>query len=94
MQPATYILASKTDGVLYVGVTSNLLQRVWQHKENLVVGFSQKYNIHLLVHFEIHDSMEQAILREKQIKNWNRQWKIDLITQSNPDWQDLYSSLL
>ncbi|MBT8439124.1 MAG: GIY-YIG nuclease family protein, partial [Gammaproteobacteria bacterium] len=75
-QPAVYILSNKRNGTLYVGVTSNLVQRVWQHKNNLVSGFTQKYNLHKLVFFEMLENMESAIQYEKQLKKWSRQWKI------------------
>ena len=88
-----YILASARNGTLYVGVTSNLLQRVWQHKEGLADGFTKKYEISSLVWYEQHDSAESAITREKQIKKWNRMWKIRLIEATNPYWNDLYSGL-
>ena len=92
-KPAVYILANKKDGVLYIGVTSNLIQRVWQHKHNAVDGFSKKYHIHILVYFEIHESMVYAIQREKQVKWWRRAWKVSLIEQENPDWHDLFFTL-
>ena len=92
-QPAVYILASKRYGTLYTGVTSNLIQRVWQHKQDLVQGFTQKYRVHRLVYFEQHATMEAAIMREKQIKKWNRAWKINLIEQENPDWLDLWDAI-
>ena len=84
-----YILASKKYGTLYTGVTSNLLQRLYQHTNNLVEGFTKKYNVHQLVYFEIHEDVHAAILREKQIKKWNRQWKINLIELNNPQWNNL-----
>ena len=92
--PFVYIMASKPGGVLYVGVTSNLPQRVWQHKNNMVEGFTQKYAVHDLVYFEEHSSMDAAITREKQIKHWKRAWKIKLIRGDNPKWEDLYSKIL
>ena len=92
--PCVYILASRRDGALYVGVTSDLVQRVWQHKSDFVKGFTSRYNIHSLVWYEAHDSMESAIAREKAIKKWRRQWKIELIVQNNPDWRDLYSDIV
>ena len=92
-QPAVYILASKRYGTLYTGVTSNLIQRVWQHKQDLVQGFTQKYRVHRLVYFEQHATMEAAIMREKQIKKRNRAWKINLIEQENPDWLDLWDAI-
>lgn len=89
-----YILASKRNGTLYVGVTSNLLKRVWQHKHNLIEGFTKKYKIHLLVYYEIYGNVNEAITREKKLKKWNRDWKLKLIEKTNPDWADLYKSLL
>jgi len=93
-EPAVYILANKKYGTLYIGVTSNLQQRVYQHKNNLFKGFTSKYDIHDLVYFELHDTMESAITREKQIKKWNRDWKINLIATRNPKWNDLYPEIL
>ena len=92
--PAVYILASRKHGTLYVGVTSNLIKRIWQHKNDLVDGFTKKYRVHLLVYYELHSDMEQAIIREKQLKHWNRAWKIRLIEGLNPCWDDLYESIL
>ena len=83
--PAVYLLCSQRNGTLYLGVTSNLVQRVWQHREGLADGFTSKYGVHRLVWFEQHDEMESAILREKQIKKWNRAWKLDLIEKINPE---------
>ena len=91
--PCVYILASKPYGTLYIGVTSDLQKRVWQHRENLAEGFTRKYKIHQLVWFEQHHQMIDAITREKNIKNWKRDWKISLIVQTNPDWHDLFSGL-
>ena len=88
-----YILASKKDGVLYTGVTSNIIKRVYEHREELTDGFSKKYFVHKLVYYEIHDNPESAITREKQIKKWNRAWKIRLLSENNPDWVDLYDSI-
>ncbi len=88
-----YILANKRNGTLYVGSTSNLIRRIWEHKNNLVLGFSAKYNIHLLVYYETHGAYIEAARREKRFKNWKRQWKIDLIEQENPEWQDLYEKI-
>lgn len=79
---------------MYVGVTSDLIQRVWQHKENLVDGFTKQYQLHKLVYFEMCVDMASAIMREKQLKKWNRSWKIALIEEANSDWLDLYSDLL
>ena len=89
-----YILANKRNGTLYIGVTNNLTKRVYEHKENLVEGFTKKYNIHMLVHYEMTADVNAAIKREKQLKKWNRQWKIDLIKKDNPYWNDLYTSLI
>ena len=93
-EPAVYILASKKNGTLYIGVTSNLKQRIYQHKNNLGEGFTCKYQVHRLVYCELLEDMESAITREKQIKKWNRCWKIRLITRQNPEWRDLYPDLL
>ena len=88
-----YILASKRIGTLYIGVTSVLQKRVYEHKNNLVDGFTKKYNVHDLVYYEIHDDVTQAITREKQLKKWKRNWKLELIEKMNPNWDDLYDSL-
>jgi putative endonuclease len=93
-EPAVYILSNSKNGTLYIGVTSNLVQRVFQHKHDLVDGFSKKYQTHKLVYYEIHASMESAILKEKQLKRWERQWKVRIINKFNPEWVDLYSELL
>ena len=93
-QPCVYLLASKRNGTLYVGVTSDLIKRVWQHKNDLVEGFTKRYGVHILVWFEPHETMESAIAREKAIKEWKRQWKLKLIEGSNPEWRDLYEELL
>jgi len=85
-----YILASKKNGTLYIGVTNNLLKRVYEHKNNIVGGFTQKYNVHNLVYYEVHNDIRNAITREKQMKKWKRQWKIELIEKSNPQWKDLH----
>jgi putative endonuclease len=87
--PCTYLLASRRNGTLYVGVTSNLTQRLYQHREGLIEGFTSDYGVNRLVWFEQHASMEHAIVREKRIKKWNRAWKIALIETANPDWRDL-----
>jgi len=92
--PTVYILASRHNGTLYIGVTSNLIQRIWQHKNNLVEGFTHKYSVYQLVYFEQYDSMVDAIAREKQLKRWQRSWKIKLIEKSNPQWRDLYSEII
>ncbi len=89
-----YLLANKRNGTLYVGVTSNLVQRVWQHKNDLAEGFTRRYRIHMLVWYEQCESMQAAIAREKAIKEWKRVWKIRLIEMSNPHWRDLYEEIL
>ncbi len=89
-----YILASQRNGTLYTGMTSNLIQRIWQHNEELVDGFTMKYRVKKLVYFEAHDSAESAISREKQIKKWLRAWKLELIEKSNPEWKDLYEVIV
>ncbi|KJJ85124.1 excinuclease ABC C subunit domain-containing protein [Candidatus Omnitrophus magneticus] len=89
-----YILASKRNGTLYIGVTNDLIGRVYQHKEGLVEGFTKKYNVKQLVFFEETEDIESAITKEKQIKKWKREWKINLIEKNNPDWIDLYNELL
>ena len=93
-QPAIYILASDRIGTLYVGVTSDLIGRTWQHREHVVDGFTKRYGVTRLVWYELHDTMETAIAREKQIKKWNRIWKIRLIEETNPYWNDLWMSIL
>jgi putative endonuclease len=90
MQYYVYILASQRNGTLYIGVTNNLVRRTWQHREDVVDGFTSKYGVNMLVWYEVHESIEAAITREKQIKKWNRAWKLRLIEESNPNWQDLY----
>ena len=89
-QFCVYILASQRNGTLYIGVTSNLVQRIWQHKQGIVDGFTKKYGLKTLVHFEVHDTAESAITREKQIKKWERAWKLRLVEENNPEWKDLY----
>ncbi|PIP30600.1 endonuclease [bacterium (Candidatus Howlettbacteria) CG23_combo_of_CG06-09_8_20_14_all_37_9] len=84
-----YILANKRNGTLYTGVTSDLIGRVYQHKNDLVEGFSKKYQTHMLVYFEEHEDIKDAILREKQIKKWERKWKLRLLEEKNPEWKDL-----
>ena len=88
-QPCVYILSSQTRGTLYIGVTSNLVARIWQHRNGATRGFTSRYRVYRLVRFEMFDDMERAIAREKQLKNWHRQWKINLIEESNPHWADL-----
>ena len=85
-----YILASKRNGTLYIGVTSELVKRIWEHKNNMVEGFTKRYNVHQLVWYELHGNMESAITREKRLKDWKRKWKLELIESSNPKWEDLY----
>ena len=93
-QPCVYMLASKRNGTLYTGVTSNLLKRVWEHKNYLVEGFTNKYGVRTLVWYELHNTMDSAIQREKAIKNWKRAWKLKVIEKMNSHWHDLYSDLL
>jgi len=93
-QSYVYILASKRNGTLYIGVTNNLLKRVYEHKNNLVEGFTEKYSVHNLVYYEVHNDKRIAITREKRIKKWRRGWKIRLIEQFNPNWKDLYADLI
>ena len=92
-QPAVYILGNRRNGTLYTGVTSNLPARVWQHKSNVSEGFTKTYGVRTLVYFELHEDMASAISREKQIKNWQRKWKLELIEKQNPTWRDLYEEL-
>lgn len=89
-RPCVYMLASRRDGVLYVGTTSDLAGRVNLHRQEALGGFTKKYKVHALVYFEMHETMPDAIRREKQIKKWNRAWKVRLIEQMNPEWQDLW----
>ena len=93
-QPAVYILSNKRNGTLYTGVTSDLIKRIWQHRNDLVDGFSKTYSTHMLVYYEAHDDMVNAITREKQIKAWNRDWKINVIEEFNPYWRDLYPEII
>ncbi len=93
-QPCVYILASKRNGTLYIGVTSDLAGRVWQHRTDEIPGFTRQYGVHVLVYFEFFTAMEDAIRREKRMKGWRRAWKIALIEQFNHDWHDLYPSLV
>ena len=92
-RPAVYLLASRRNGTLYVGVTSDLSRRVWQHKTDEMDGFTKKYAVHVLVYYEYHGRMDSAIHREKQIKKWRRAWKLKLIERDNPDWRDLYDEI-
>ena len=93
-QPATYILASDRNGTLYIGVTSHLIGRIWQHREHAVEGFTSKYDVTKLVWYEMHGTMEEAILREKRIKKWNRDWKVRLVEERNPYWNDLWDQII
>jgi putative endonuclease len=88
-----YILASDRNGTLYVGVTSALIERIYNHKANVADGFTKEHHVHKLVHYEITNDINSAITREKQLKSWNRKWKIDLIEKNNPQWEDLYLSI-
>jgi putative endonuclease len=92
--PCVYILASQRYGTLYVGVTSNLVQRIWQHKNDQAEGFTKKYGVHTLVWYEPHETMESAIAREKAVKEWKRAWKLELIEAQNPEWLDLYEQIV
>jgi len=89
-----YILTSQKNGTLYVGVTSELVKRVWQHKNNVVEGFTQKHQVHQLVYYEQREDSYSAIQREKRLKEWKRQWKLDLIEGMNPEWRDLYNDII
>ena len=93
-QPCVYILANKRNGTLYVGVTSHLVKRVYEHKNGLADGFTRKHHVHSLVYFERHEEMNAAISREKQIKKWNRAWKLELIEMNNQEWKDLYEDII
>jgi putative endonuclease len=94
MRPCVYILANHRNGTLYVGVTGDIVQRTWAHKYSGLDGFTRRYGVYLLVYVEFHDTMEAAIVREKQIKKWRRAWKIELIERTNPQWRDLYEAAL
>jgi putative endonuclease len=93
-QPAVYILASSFGGVLYIGVTSDLIKRGWEHRNDLVEGFTRRYKVHRLVYFELYESMIQAIEREKELKKWRRAWKVALIEKDNKGWLDLWPGLV
>ena len=93
-RPAVYILASKRNGTLYIGVTSNLAKRTWQHTNDRAAGFTKEYGVHTLVYYELHSTMSDAILREKRLKKWNRGWKLELIEKFNPEWKDLSSTIV
>ena len=92
-QPCVYILANKPNGTLYVGVTSDLIRRVWQHQHDMGGGFTKRYGVHTLVWYEPHTTMAEAITREKRLKEWKRDWKLVLIEKDNPTWRDLYPDL-
>jgi len=87
-------MASKRNGTLYIGVTSDLVKRVWEHRNKMVEGFTKRYGVHQLVWYEMHEGMETAIEREKQLKEWKRKWKLELIESVNPSWQDLYHTIV
>ena len=93
-QPAVYILASKRNGTLYIGVTSDLVKRIWEHRNDERDGFTKKYQVHRLVHFELFADMPSAIAREKAIKKWRRAWKLELIEKENSSWDDLWDSIV
>lgn len=93
-RPCVYILASSRNGTLYVGVTNDIARRIWEHRSGAMEGFSKRYRIYLLVHAEFHETMPDAILREKRIKKWRRAWKLNLIERDNPAWRDLYEEIL
>jgi putative endonuclease len=93
-QPRVYMLASQWNGTIYIGVTSDLVKRIWQHKNDVVVGFTSQYRMHTLVWYELHPTMESAILREKVLKKWKRAWKMRLIEGENSGWNDLYPALV
>ncbi len=93
-QPTVYILASRQNGTLYIGVTSDLKKRSWEHKNDLVDGFTKRYGVHRLVYYELHQDMVSAITREKQMKKWDRAWKLELIEKLNPGWTDLWDELV
>ena len=88
------MLASRRNGTLYIGVTSDLIKRVWEHRNDLVDGFTKRYRVHTLVWYELHETMESAISREKAVKEWKRKWKLELIERQNPLWRDLYGELV
>jgi putative endonuclease len=93
-QPCVYLLASQRNGTLYIGVTSDIVKRIWEHKNDAVEGFTKRYGVHTLVWYEVHETMESAIAREKAMKGWKRKWKLGLIEKDNPQWHDLYDSLI
>jgi putative endonuclease len=93
MQPCVYVLASRRNGTLYVGVTNDVRRRVWEHRTGVADGFTKRYGVHRLVYAEFHASIVEAIAREKQLKKWRRAWKLALIEEANPEWRDLYDDL-
>jgi putative endonuclease len=93
-QPCVYILANQRNGTLYIGVTNDIVRRGWEHRNDLVDGFTKKYGVHLLVYYEMHGDIVSAITREKQLKKWRRAWKVRLIEESNPAWDDLWEEIL
>ncbi|MBC7697066.1 MAG: GIY-YIG nuclease family protein [Bacteroidia bacterium] len=93
-QPCIYILSNKPRGTLYIGVTSDLANRIWQHKNDSVLSFSEKYQVHTLVYYELYQTMLESIVREKQLKKWNRDWKVKLIEGFNEHWIDLYEQII
>ena len=93
-QPAVYIMCNAPRGTLYIGVTSDLVQRAYQHRESLVDGFTKKYGLKVLVWYELHDTMVGAVAREKSMKKWRRNWKIELIEKENSDWRDLWRDVV
>jgi putative endonuclease len=93
-QPCVYVLASKRNGPLYIGVTSDLVKRGWEHRTGVADGFTKRYGVHTLVYFELHEDMFSAISREKQLKKWNRAWKLKMIEERNPTWRDLWPEIL
>ena len=93
-QPCVYIMASRRNGTLYIGVTSDIIKRVWENKNDVVESFAIRYKVHELAWYEAHETMESAITRESALKNWKRKWKLELIEKTNPEWRDLYSDLL
>ena len=94
MSAYIYIMSNKKNGTLYVGVTSDLMKRIYEHKESFVDSFTQKYNLKKLVYYEVYENIEEAIIREKQLKKWRREWKVSLIVKENDQWMDLYAGLV
>ncbi len=88
-----YIMTNKKHGTMYIGVTSNIIKRIWEHKNHVVKGFTEKYNLDKLVYYEVHDNAESAIRKEKRLKEWQRLWQVDLVDKFNPEWHDLYDSI-